>query len=321
MTITRAYENCIGSAQPSGGGGQTVNNEDVTITENGEYSASEGYTGIGKATVNVPTFDIIASVNKTGSTINTGDKVWVNKVGADYELVNFYQGDWVLQASKGSSISYNSNTGIGSSYGSSSNGGIVLRDTMPISTANSWKIVFKAKTPASITRNQTLINAPNQFWNASVTAEIDSTNPAGYYMSCAIRTASGNVWNIWLVPNISKEGVLLSTDTWYWWSIEFTGTEYITKQSTDGVNYIELAKVSSTTKAYTASQAITTGYVIDKFWQGLVDYSQSYIEVNGSLWWKGALRDTKAENYLTGYAQESIANNASGSVKTILPSV
>lgn len=36
------------------GGGQTINNEDMTITANGEYTASEGYTGIGTATVNVP---------------------------------------------------------------------------------------------------------------------------------------------------------------------------------------------------------------------------------------------------------------------------
>lgn len=43
----------LGKAE-AGGGGSTINNEDMTITENGEYTASEGYTGIGTATVNVP---------------------------------------------------------------------------------------------------------------------------------------------------------------------------------------------------------------------------------------------------------------------------
>lgn len=35
--------------------GTTINNENITITENGVYEPSEGYTGIGTATVNVPT--------------------------------------------------------------------------------------------------------------------------------------------------------------------------------------------------------------------------------------------------------------------------
>ena len=38
----------------SGGGGQTINNEDITVTQNGEYTASEGYTGLGTVTVNTP---------------------------------------------------------------------------------------------------------------------------------------------------------------------------------------------------------------------------------------------------------------------------
>lgn len=37
-----------------GGGGTTINNQDKTITENGEYTADEGYTGLGTVTVNTP---------------------------------------------------------------------------------------------------------------------------------------------------------------------------------------------------------------------------------------------------------------------------
>ena len=43
----------LGKAE-AGGGGQTINNEDLTITANGIYTASEGYTGIGTVTVSVP---------------------------------------------------------------------------------------------------------------------------------------------------------------------------------------------------------------------------------------------------------------------------
>lgn len=45
-----------------GSGGQTINNQDLTITENGVYTAEEGYTGIGTATVNVPRGGIQTSI-------------------------------------------------------------------------------------------------------------------------------------------------------------------------------------------------------------------------------------------------------------------
>lgn len=38
----------------SSGGGTTINNQDITVTENGEYTAESGYTGLGTVTVNVP---------------------------------------------------------------------------------------------------------------------------------------------------------------------------------------------------------------------------------------------------------------------------
>ena len=61
-------------------------NEDITITENGEYEPSSLSTGFGKVTVNVETKpseenvgDEIEVINNTGKTINEGDKVWLNK--------------------------------------------------------------------------------------------------------------------------------------------------------------------------------------------------------------------------------------------------
>lgn len=33
--------------------GAVINNEDITVTSNGVYTASEGYTGLGEVTVNV----------------------------------------------------------------------------------------------------------------------------------------------------------------------------------------------------------------------------------------------------------------------------
>jgi hypothetical protein len=42
-----------GSSNPGGGGGVPINNQDKTITQNGTYTADEGYTGLGTVSVNV----------------------------------------------------------------------------------------------------------------------------------------------------------------------------------------------------------------------------------------------------------------------------
>ena len=39
---------------PDIGGDVTINNQNKTITENGVYTADNGYTGLGVVTVNVP---------------------------------------------------------------------------------------------------------------------------------------------------------------------------------------------------------------------------------------------------------------------------
>lgn len=55
--------------------GTTINNQDITITENGEYTAEDGYTGIGTATVNVtPTVESLSITPSTSQqTFNSSD--------------------------------------------------------------------------------------------------------------------------------------------------------------------------------------------------------------------------------------------------------
>lgn len=57
-------------ANITGGGGATINNQDIEVTENGVYTADTGYTGLGTVNVNVP----------TGATINNQD-ITVTKNG------------------------------------------------------------------------------------------------------------------------------------------------------------------------------------------------------------------------------------------------
>ena len=60
------------SLTPSKGSGGGVNNQDITITENGEYSAGEGYTGIGTATVALPLGAKAITANDTYIALDEG---------------------------------------------------------------------------------------------------------------------------------------------------------------------------------------------------------------------------------------------------------
>ena len=56
--------------------GDTINNQNKTITENGTYSADEGYTGLGEVIVNVPT----SSVASTSQVTPVGLRVWLDAI-------------------------------------------------------------------------------------------------------------------------------------------------------------------------------------------------------------------------------------------------
>lgn len=49
------------------GGGTTINNQNITVTENGEYTADEGYTGLGTVTVNVPAPSGTINITENGT--------------------------------------------------------------------------------------------------------------------------------------------------------------------------------------------------------------------------------------------------------------
>ena len=56
--------------------GETINSQNKTITENGTYTADEGYTGLGEVVVNVPT----SSVASTPQITPVGLRVWLDAI-------------------------------------------------------------------------------------------------------------------------------------------------------------------------------------------------------------------------------------------------
>lgn len=59
----------VGNKALEAQGGEIVNNQDKTFTENGSYTADSGYTGLGTVTINVPSqVPVIQSLNVTPTT-------------------------------------------------------------------------------------------------------------------------------------------------------------------------------------------------------------------------------------------------------------
>ncbi|MBE6451103.1 MAG: hypothetical protein E7016_03975 [Alphaproteobacteria bacterium] len=73
-------------------------NQDITICENGIYSAQEGYSGLGTVTVDVLSTSIISAQNKTGKVIKKNDKVWLSSAPIN---VGSYRVTWGTSAYRG----------------------------------------------------------------------------------------------------------------------------------------------------------------------------------------------------------------------------
>jgi hypothetical protein len=72
--------------------GSKINNMDLFVTDNGVYSAPDGFTGLGIVEVNVPKGEQVTAINKTGAMITSGSKVWLNEnqqtQGSSYSIEN-----------------------------------------------------------------------------------------------------------------------------------------------------------------------------------------------------------------------------------------
>lgn len=146
-----------------------------------------------------------------------------------------------------------------------------LRDAfLPESSA--WEIVWKVKTGSSVTTEQYLFGSSTGFYN-TVGGEMNASGKFGIGFS-----SNGSSWDIgWLVCTTT-----LTTNTWYWLKISFTGTEYKVELSTDGETYTLENSVTSSTPIYqNASTSIMhLGTMGDKskYWQGSIDLKECSIK-------------------------------------------
>lgn len=154
-------------------------------------------------------------------------------------------------------------------------------------SSNSWEIVIKARTPSAFSKRNWITGGGNAAGKDSdfVSMGLENNGKPLIYI-----TSNGTSWDI---ANGVAGSNTLTVNTDYLFRCQFTGTKYIYSTSADnGSTWVTQITVNSTTKIFvpTTAQAIGTSCYIanaPEFWSGSIDLSQSYIKINGSIWWKG----------------------------------
>lgn len=259
--------------------------------------------------------NVVTATNLSDSAISSGNKVWLEKNGQVYNIKDFPYSPNVGYIIYGNPTI--SNLNIASSFSTSN---YLQTNVIFPSTANSWEFFIKIK-PTSVTGTQFFIS-DTQIYSGSVIGI-----NYGKIIWYASTGASGNYnWDI--INGITGTTTLIS-NTDYWLKFVFTGTQYICYLSTTGVfageESIEIIVNKSTkiTGGYPISYGvqITTTQSIYSPFNGSIDLKETYIKINGNKWWSAIINASININDLySGIAQENIAVNGSGSVKTILPS-
>ena len=164
-----------------------------------------------------------------------------------------------------------------------------------------WEIVFKVKTPETLS-----------------TVEIYGNYGGSFQNSPQVGITSGNVWSMYIPANPIIQGFLASgtgtyviqPNTFYWVKLYYTGTHYKLDYSLDGTNYTNDISVAETGTMGVGSQGFNIGFnnwssSATSYWTGSIDLSESYIKVNGTDLWIPSITET--------YKQKTNYNNV-GSV-------
>lgn len=262
----------------------------MPATENSDNLASTAQTVSGG--------DIVTATNTTGSAIAEGDKVWLNKVSGGWNIENF--NDYQTHVTKVGSPTITS--GVVSDITSSS---YVKADVdFNVTPTDSWEIgVCCIKTG----------NASSSQYFASCGVYTD-----GPYMS--FRNDGQTEIVIWGSTYVDGYYFNFENNQKYWIILSYDGNgHYDCKVSTDGITYT--SKGIKNASGITVNKTIQYGYSSSgTYLRGNIYLEDCYIKKNGSKIWYGAGEVIVAPlESLTGFANEAIAVNGTGNVKTILP--
>lgn len=153
-----------------------------------------------------------------------------------------------------------------------------LPENFPANCTN-WEIMFKIKLDARCANLNTILCVAA----GDYTGMLLGINNSGYLMN---HLSSGT--SSWNLGNITGTTVI-PLDTWYYVKADYDGEIYRIYTSPNNLTWTEEASLASTTPISSFLPGIgrvnnnTTNYVLN----GSVDIVESYIKINGEIWWQG----------------------------------
>ena len=154
-----------------------------------------------------------------------------------------------------------------------------IPDKLDLASGKDWEILFKFRTGLSnITDNQTVFSVPSYCLAFNI-----ANSKTSLYLS-----SNGSSWNI---ASALAGTTTLKTETWYYGKLSFDGSKYILELSEDGINWVVENSISSSVPVNNSAGVFTIGrYNTNVAFAntGLIVLSQSYIKINGELWWSGS---------------------------------
>lgn len=261
----------------------------------------------------ISTGDEITATNTTGSAVSADDKVWVEPE------INYTQ-----NFSVGGNPAINNFTLTSTDYPNRS--GIVYNMINPPVPQESVEVQLKGYINYNTSANYP--NASTGYGDFSIYCKAPGSG--GYPYESALSLFLGDGLTIKTNKGANKYTILPRTslvkDQMYWFKVLVTGSQIVASYSTDGSSWIDTTlSVSGLLAAFTntyigMSTATSEGY-------GTYDLLECYVKVDGNTVWTPYLASTTysiindtdiTSTSFTGIAQANIANNATGSVKTLL---
>lgn len=149
---------------------------------------------------------------------------------------------------------------------------------------NPWEMIFRVKTSSDFSdlkNNITGSNTQSNYQAISCGVSKDHLFKLGI-------SVNGSSWD----PGYAYGTYYVLPETWYYIKIQFTGSHYQLYYSLDGNNYILDIDTISSLPVYQNNTPYLIG--LNKWstdsdswypWTGSIDLSESYIKINGNIWW------------------------------------
>lgn len=298
-------ENAYGAIEAKGGTLPVNQNFDNLSTSIGSISGGGG------------SGNIITSINNTGATITSGDKVYIAPLttpqsGANYEIINpkitnsiglgFYtKGDVIVDITNKYTDNFGSNSFLEIPK--------IFNYTYP------WEFNISFQTPDYVSSNWIAIYSgdTNTYENGGLIVQL-------YQGKITVIITYGD--NNDRIVDVNNYAV--SANTTYYVKVGWTGSEYYVKYSTNGTTWTEDidSPITSNVQAVQNCSNMRIGnFNNDSTFPGKVFIDKTYFISNGKLIWQAMYDGTWTNidnNVLTGKASTNITSGSTGNVTTIL---